>query len=80
MYYIRFKDDKTRQRWKVREAVSLRAAVNCINMARVSGSVGGKDTETKYNSYYGGYDRVPVTHVLADVVKVNDDLTERQPS
>lgn len=78
MYYLRFKDDKSRQRWKVREAVSLRAAVNCINFARVSGSVGGKDTETKYIPGVP-FNEQPV-RVLADVVKVNDDLSERQPS
>lgn len=69
MYYVRLKDGR---RWKVREAVSLAAAINEISMARIAGSIGGRTTiETPYSP--NG------VRVLADVVQVNSDYTERQP-
>lgn len=59
-------------RWLVREAVSLQAAVNEISMARVTGSVGGKSTRDE--TFCGG-----VVTVIADVVQINSDGTERKP-
>lgn len=60
------------RRWKIREAVTEEAALNAIASARVSGSIGSKHTldETDIG---GG-----IT-VLADVVQINSDGTERQP-
>lgn len=77
MYYIRVKADPTR-RWKVREAISVREAYNAIIMAMVSGSVGSKHTQTVQTgeSWKTAAD---ATKVLADVVQVNSDLTERKP-
>ena len=68
MYYIQ----KDGRKWKVREARSLEDALSVIASARASGSVGSKHTldETRM-----GGDII----VLADVVQVNSDLTERQP-
>lgn len=68
MYYVRLNDS----RWKVREARSLADALNAIVHARVTGSVGAKDTLNE--TYTGG----GIT-VLADVVQANSDNTERQP-
>lgn len=76
MYYVRLKDDKHNRRWKVRQAVSLQAAISCINWVMASGCIGGKDCATTYNNGYSG----PVMHkVIADVVRVNSDNTEAQP-
>ena len=58
------------RRWKIREAVSMKAAMNAIAHARVSGSVGAKDILTNVDR---------VTRVMADVVQINSDGTERQP-
>lgn len=54
--------------WLVREAVSLEEAMNAISFARVTGSVGSKHTKE-----HGG-----ITTILADVVRLNDDGTERK--
>jgi hypothetical protein len=51
--------------WLVREAIATRCALDCIAMASVTGSVGGKDVV-----HNGG-----VETVLADVV----ELVERKP-
>jgi hypothetical protein len=59
-------------RWLVREAVSEDEALSAIAMARVSGSVGAKNTFNE--TYVGG----KIT-VLADVVQINSDNTVRQP-
>lgn len=59
-------------RWKVREAVSEEAALNAIASARCSGSVGHKDV-IDYR-YAGGGEKV-----LADVVQINSDGSDRQP-
>lgn len=68
-YYIRMKDGR---RWKVRQAVSLQAACDCIVQALVSGSVGGVDiVDRTYTT--GG------KTVMADVVQINSDNTERRP-
>lgn len=56
--------------WKVRQAKSREHALDAIAMARAFGSVGHKDT------------LLPVgepEQVLADVVQINSDGTERQP-
>lgn len=74
LYYLRLKDDKHNRRYKVREAVSVKAAVHCIWHAQATGSVGGKDLITEIV----GEDRRE--RVLADVVRVNDDLSEVRPS
>lgn len=60
------------RRWKIREAISLKAAVSAISGARVTGSIGQKNTLNE--TYTGG----GIT-VLADVIQVNSDNTERQP-
>lgn len=57
-------------KWLVREAVSLEEAMNAILFARVRGSVGGKHTE----------ERNGIKIILADVVRLNDDGTERKAS
>ena len=77
MYYLRIKDDKHGRRWKVREAVSLRAAYNCIIMAMATGSIGGKDTKTDYSPGTPWDQRNE--RVLADVIRVNSDNTEAEP-
>lgn len=64
------KDDSGR-RWKVREAISWRAVQECVDHCRVSGSIGARDVLNK--TYMGG----GIT-VLADVVQVNSDGSERQ--
>lgn len=60
------------RRWKVREAVTREDALDAIASARCSGSVGARQTVDK--SLCGGG-----VVVLADVVQINDDGTERQP-
>lgn len=64
MYYIK---DNNGNRWKVREAKSIKCAVNAIAHARVTGSVGSKSILNE--SYIGG----SIT-VLADVVRVHSDF------
>ena len=59
------------QRWKIRRATSLSAAMNAIIHATAMGSIGGKDyitTETDGEDV-----------LVADVVQINSDGTERQP-
>lgn len=72
--YIRLKNDpvKPQRRWKVREARSVADAYNEIAHARVLGSIGGRSEvdETRI----GG-----TRYVLADVIEVNSDYTERKP-
>jgi len=53
------------QRWKVRDARSLDAELNQIALASVTGSIGGKTTCNGT--------------LLADVVQINSDGSERQP-
>ena len=60
------------QRWKVREAKTRENALNAIASARGSGSVGTKIAIDK--TYCGGG-----VEVLADVVQINSDDTERLP-
>ena len=60
------------QRWKIREAKSMAHALEAIAYASVSGSVGEQHVLDK--SLCGGG-----IEVLADVVKVNSDDSERQP-
>lgn len=75
MYYVRTKDGR---RWKVREAVSLEAACNEIAHATVRGSIGGKTIITEYDrDDWDELTRGP-DRVIADVVQVNSDNTERQ--
>lgn len=59
------------QRWKVREAVSMEAAHEAIAMARCTGSVGSRHVRDQTRC--GG-----TMFVEADVVRLNDDGTERQ--
>lgn len=69
IYYIK---DNLGHRWKVRQAISVKAACNAIASARVMGSIGSKDTlSTRYVD--GKPDRV-----LADVVRVHSDYTEQK--
>lgn len=58
--------------WLVREAVSVAEAENAIAWARVSGSIGSKNVVN--NTYVGGG-----IEVLADVIALNSDGTERKP-
>ena len=53
------------QRWKVRDARSLNAALDQIAFARVTGSIGGKTFDNGI--------------LVADVVQINSDGSERQP-
>lgn len=53
------------QRWKVREARSLKDALDEIAHARVTGSIGGKTTRNGT--------------LVADVVQINSDGSERRP-
>ena len=76
MYYVRLKDDKHKRRWKVRQAVSLQAAYNCIIEAMVTGSIGGTDYTVKYPFGLSGPRHEVVT---ADVIRVNSDNTEAEP-
>lgn len=59
-------------RWKVREAINAKAAWNAIMFASATGSVGAKDIRDE--TLCGG-----TKYTLADVVRLNDDGTERQP-
>lgn len=59
-------------RWKIREAVSMKEAEYAIASSRCSGAVGTKHVLNE--TYVGG----GIT-VLADVVQVNSDDTERKP-
>lgn len=74
LYYIRCPDGS---RYKVREAVSLQAAINEIAMARASGSVGSTSTKTTATA------DVPIhawpRTIVASVHRVNSDNTEQQP-
>lgn len=63
------------RRWKVRACKTLVHAWSAINMAKVTGSVGSYADEQTINA---DGTRSAVT-VLADVVEVNSDNTERQP-
>lgn len=69
MYYIK---DNNGNRWKVREAVSLRAACSEIAMARVTGSVGS-------TSYINALHIGSTKRCQASVVRVHSDFTEQQP-
>lgn len=51
--------------WLIREAVDEEAALSCIAMARVTGSVGGKDFVNE--------------KIYADVVRLHDDGHECLP-
>lgn len=55
--------------WKVREAVTLEAAMTGISMARVTGSIGGRATLIREGR----------TSVQSDVVRLNSDGTETRP-
>lgn len=79
MYYVRLKEDRHGRRWKVREAVSLKAACNEIVMAMATGSVGGKSTVSDHVLGLP-FDQQPPPRVLADVVRVHPDNTEVRPS
>ena len=60
------------RRWKIREAKSHNDALNEIAHARCTGSVGGKSTLDKTRMGGG-------ISVIADVVQINSDDSERQP-
>lgn len=70
-YYIRVKGDPYMRRWGVRQAVSLRAAMEAIDHARVTGSIGHTDTLTKYDK------GVATGITLASVIQVNSDNSPR---
>lgn len=60
------------QRWLVRQAKSRHEALAAVTDARVTGSVGAK---TILNETFVGGGMT----VLADVVQINSDGTERRP-
>ena len=62
------------RRWLVREAVNEEAALNAIASARCMGSVGQKDLQSEWHD-----GKIQNERVIADVVQVNSDGTERQP-
>lgn len=66
-YIVRCKDG---QRWKVRSATSLHNALSAIASAKVTGSVGSSTTLRDVDG---------CITVLADVVQVNSDGSERKP-
>ena len=68
--------DSNGTRWRVREAKSEAAARAAIDFARVTGSVGSRTTRDNLNKHL----EVESSEVVADVVQLNDDGTERQPS
>jgi len=77
MYYIRLKDDRHNRRWKVREAVSLKAAVAAVQHAMVTGSIG--HTDTLQNHIPGlPWAQQPKPKTLANVIRVNSDNTEAE--
>lgn len=65
------------QRWKVREAVSLKAALNSIAHAMVTGSIGDSVYVTTIPQ--GGSFSDRVKKCIASVIKINSDGTECQP-
>lgn len=58
------------RRWKVRQAKSREHALGAIASARVHGSTGHRDIIHREGE---------MSEVLADVVQINSDGTERQP-
>lgn len=78
LYYLRLKDDKANRRWKVREAVSLKAAINSINFAMATGSIGSKDCRKEMSRASNGDLILTREVVLADIVRVNSDNSEAQ--
>lgn len=62
-------------RWKVREAINANAAWNAISFARATGSIGARDVKQEVSASLEAGPEV----VLADVVQINSDGTERQP-
>lgn len=75
MYIVRLKGDS--RRWLVKEARSLRAAINAINSARASGSVGWTDIQVTYIP--GAPIEQCEREMIAHVSQINSDGTERQP-
>jgi hypothetical protein len=73
---VRFKDPR-RGSWKVREAVSMRAAFEAMSIASATGSVGSSTVRGVVNPTTLRLDHEVV---LADVVRLNDDGSERTPS
>lgn len=73
-YYVRIKDDPAKRRWGVRQARSLKHALDAIAHAQVTGSIGHTDTITEYP-----VDGPPTGYTLASVIEVNSDNTERNP-
>ena len=59
------------QRWKIRRATSISAGMNCIIHAITTGSIGCKEYITS--------DKDGEDILVADVVQVNADGSERQP-
>jgi hypothetical protein len=59
------------QRWKIRRATSISVGMNCIIHAIATGSIGCKD--------YIMSDKDGEDILVADVVQVNSDGSERQP-
>lgn len=72
---VRFKEDKANRRWKVREAVSLKAVHSAYISAAVMGSIGSRNCrrDCDINGNLGS------ETVLADIIQVNSDNSERKP-
>lgn len=71
MYIVRCPNG---DRWKVREARSLKDALDEIAHAKATGSIGSSSTFTTYADN-GGSGLI----VVANVIQINSDGTERQP-
>lgn len=74
MYYIRCKNGS---RYKVREAVSIDAAIREISHACVTGSIGSSSYKTEA-IIEKPYSEWP-SKCIASVIRVNSDNTEQQP-
>ena len=73
MYYVRCKDGS---RYRV-EAISLKAALSEIAMARVTGSIGSSSDSVDHIPGVP-FDQLPRT-IIAKVHRVNSDNTLQQP-
>lgn len=77
IYYLRLKDDKHKRCYKVIEAVSLKAAVNAIYSAQITGSIGHTDIRTEHIA--GKPINEWPSKTLAKVIRVNSDYSEAIP-
>ena len=71
MIYVRLKSDPHKRRWKVRKYTSLRHVYEAIVEAMAFGSIGGTIVCEDWP--------VGKQIILAEVIQVNSDNTERKP-